>query len=948
MLVGQVLVPANLSAQTYPFKHYSTADGLVQATVKDIYQDSRGFLWFGTYGGVSKYDGVQFTNYIAHGAERSIIYAIWEDEHHTMWFATHGNGIAQLHEGDSTVSWIRAEDELLPSNYVPAIHHDRRGNIWVGTWNGILVEKPGGGTLKFDRHSGLPHDIVRSMAEEEDGTIWIGTDGGLIRCRLGIDDRLEAVKILDAATLALIVLRNGDVLAGTFGQGDVHKGFIARYRSGHLDTVLSYETYKQVIKGLSFCEDREGVVWIGTSSGIYLFHNGLLTQIRTENGLENEYVSNILEDREGNIWLATENGVAKLVSPRFVNYTLSQGLSSYIITAMMQDGKNNFWFGTYGGLTRLDPYGRSTRYGEEDGLRHRVIHSLAEDARGNIWIGTAWGLNICVGGRIRTGKIDGLRPSSPITGIVADPDGAMWVGTKQKLIKVRQKRVEVSLDSSSQIPPAGIVPFLVDRSGRVWFSAGNSGGGYYANGRLTLFTTRDGLPSDDINCFYEDNGGTIWVTTSRGAARLNNERFEPPSLPSPISDGRRVTFFLQDVQSHYWFGTEYGIYEWGESTVSHYDSHDGLAADVVPKGIIDREGNLWFGTHGGVSRLEKAYHSRPITTPDVYFEDVTIGDAGKAVGESASIPYTDRTIQLGFNALSFIDEEHMQFQWMMEGFDRDWFEPRKQHQVRYTNLSPGNYTFTVRAANRNGAWSRPARFSFSVLSPFWQTWWFLVLSISVIMSLAYLIHRYRVNQLLKVERLRTRIASDLHDDFGSNLSAIALMSDLLRNQLPSEREEKHQLSTISLTARQMADSLKDTVWSINPEYDKLDDILLRMKDIAATMLGSIEYTFHSGERPLSNSLNMEFRRSLLLIYKEMLNNIVKHAHASIVSIETREERGMFQLIVRDNGVGFDAIGAHKGNGLKNMRSRAGQIGGSIEFRNGGPRGMIVTLSAKIP
>jgi signal transduction histidine kinase len=210
------------------------------------------------------------------------------------------------------------------------------------------------------------------------------------------------------------------------------------------------------------------------------------------------------------------------------------------------------------------------------------------------------------------------------------------------------------------------------------------------------------------------------------------------------------------------------------------------------------------------------------------------------------------------------------------------------------------------------------------------------------------IHNYRVRKLLEVERMRVRIASDLHDDIGSSLSSIALITDMVRRSLTSHGPQQQQLMDVTRAAKSTADSLRDIVWIISPEHDQLDDIILRMKDSAAKLLTGTAYMFHCTNDSLGRSLSMEFRRNLLLLYKEALNNIAKYAKATSVDIEIREENGTLRLEIVDNGVGFDISQIQRGNGLNNMKLRAEKIGGSVSIESTPSKGTTIRLRARIP
>jgi signal transduction histidine kinase len=279
----------------------------------------------------------------------------------------------------------------------------------------------------------------------------------------------------------------------------------------------------------------------------------------------------------------------------------------------------------------------------------------------------------------------------------------------------------------------------------------------------------------------------------------------------------------------------------------------------------------------------------------------------------------------------------------------DWLPPTNQNSVTYAGLGSGTYFFEVKAMNADGILSSvPASVMFTISPAVWQRWWFAgSIGFVLILLTAWLI-RARVQRLLQIERMRSRIATDLHDEIGSNLGGIALMSDMVRRQVAAGGPESKQLADISLAARRMSDALRDIVWIINPMHDRMDNIILRMKDVASTLLSGIPYSLQAPEKVLTEVSNLEFRRNILLMYKEILHNIMKHAQATHVDIVIREERGVFRLSIADNGIGFDQSVRQNGNGLYNLKIRTEQIRGNLEIISSPHHGTSIVISAKIP
>lgn len=265
LFISLILISSiDLHSQTYPFKHYSTADGLAHAVVRKVFQDSRGFLWFGTHGGINRYDGYQFVTYLAQDSLKSEIYDIWEDEHETMWFATYGNGLAKKMAADTAFIWIKSSDGILPGDYVTCIFKDIDQNIWIGNGDGLTLMKPDGTIKIYDQELGKGHGEVYAFTRGKDGKLWIGTHSGLLAGELGCNDQLNLKRILDKPIRSLLSLKDGAVLAGTSGSSNDRYGVVCRFHNCIPETLISYQTTNSLIKAQTLFEDSKSRIWIGT------------------------------------------------------------------------------------------------------------------------------------------------------------------------------------------------------------------------------------------------------------------------------------------------------------------------------------------------------------------------------------------------------------------------------------------------------------------------------------------------------------------------------------------------------------------------------------------------------------------------------------------------------------------------------------------------------------
>jgi signal transduction histidine kinase len=436
----------------------------------------------------------------------------------------------------------------------------------------------------------------------------------------------------------------------------------------------------------------------------------------------------------------------------------------------------------------------------------------------------------------------------------------------------------------------------------------------------------------------------------------------------------------EDLSGNIYIGTVRGVNRLSPETgrIKYYGTSDGLASDFINTIYRDRQGTIWFGTFNGLSKLVPEHDvSLPppavmISTVRIAGEDYSVSPLGQ---HEVFVPEqsTDRhNLQIDFLSVSTGGDASVRYQYRLEGAPgAEWSVPSTERSVTFANLPPGSYQFLVRAVNDEGVASEnSARVSFSIAQPYYKRWWFLLLAALIVSLAVYAIYRYRINQIIKLERVRTRIATDLHDDIGSSLSKIAILSEVVRqkNGASAQKGAFEPLEIIASTSRAMVDSMSDIVWAINPERDHLSDLIQRMRHFAEEMLDAqdIEYEFSDAENLKDITLGADLRREIYLIFKECVNNLAKHAEATKAVFDVRLENECLIVDIADDGRGFsveqlreetssaysadiDGGGTARsfgGNGLRNMRRRARKMGGEFEIDSAPGAGTRIQI--KIP
>jgi two-component sensor histidine kinase len=508
--------------------------------------------------------------------------------------------------------------------------------------------------------------------------------------------------------------------------------------------------------------------------------------------------------------------------------------------------------------------------------------------------------------------------------------------------------------------------FAESPGGELWLGMHNGGLVRQRASRFEQFAEGEGMPEGMGQGLYFDRAGRLWVATRGGkngriddpsAARPRSEPFAEPGLLA--SDNLRC--FVEDERGNIYVGTARGVDRFDPRTgqVKHLTTAEGLAKSEVMKAFRDSRGTLWFGTRDGLSRLLPE-PERPEPPPPILISGMRISGVPHPISELGETSLSglvlqshQNQIEIDFFGLSFSAGENLRYQYRFEGVDRDWSPPTDQRTVA-ASLTPGTYRFLVRAVNTEGVTSATsAVISFRILRPIWQRWWFILLAALLFAALIYLVYRYRVAQLLQVERVRTRIATDLHDDIGASLSRMAILSEVVKHQNGGTGEAEGLLTEIAESARGLVDSMSDIVWSIDPRRDDLRSVVQRVRQFASDVLEAkgIGWEFRLQPEVEKVKIGPEQRRHLYLIFKEGINNVVRHADgAKNVSLSLALNHQHLVGEIRDDGCGFtprppgEINGRSRGgNGLVNMRARAEEVKGRVEIESVPARGTTLKL-----
>jgi two-component sensor histidine kinase len=385
----------------------------------------------------------------------------------------------------------------------------------------------------------------------------------------------------------------------------------------------------------------------------------------------------------------------------------------------------------------------------------------------------------------------------------------------------------------------------------------------------------------------------------------------------------------------------------------YYDKGSGLIDKMIfmPCDItLNRQGEVFIGYPGGFNYVQPERLRQNNVSPPVVITAIRVNNKPRPVSQIVQLEPEETSLMVDFAALGYSQPLKNRYAYKLAGFDADWITSNDR-TATYTNLEPGVYTFQVKAANNDGVWNQAgASVYVRVVAPYWKTGWFQLLCLALALCILYAIYRNRERQRQRLENIRNRIATDLHDDMGSTLSSIRLFSDVVQQQIAPVRPEAVPiLQRISSSATTLSESMQDIVWTIQTNHDSLQDVVTRMREFGLKMAEAKEIIFNMEVSDAIDNLKLtlEQRRNLHLIFKESINNAVKYAGCSRIDVRLSLEGKCLRLLISDDGRGFDPATVQAGNGLANGQRRAREIRGTLTVTSAPGNGTRVELTMKI-
>jgi len=939
---------------SYSQRIWKMQDGLPEQVVQAFAQTADRYLWIGTTGGLVRFDGERFVVFDRENTPAFLennVFCLTVSQDNTLWIGLEGGGLIRYRNGVFR-SFTAADG--LKNDFVRTIYEDRSGKIWIGTDSGLfllegdrvrrvdnqdaipalavhavfedsdgelwvggsrLVRLSGNAAVEYPLSGEASRNRVKSILASQDGTIWVGTVSGLHKLTPG-SSRFELVPEISGTVRFLRETSDHTLWIGTIGHG------LRILRGRQFDQMMSPDTLPSNTL-LNLFEDAEKNIWIGTQAGmvrlssspvrtvnlpdgadsdaetvyqdrdgdvwvaavnLFRFHNAQASQYRIPE-LSGVRVRNVFRDREGALWLGTEGrGVYQQAGNQLTHYSTENGLVNNFVRAILQGKDGSIWIGTDEGVSRWRPTGISN-YQMHDGLCYFSIRSLLEDHHGDIWIGTDRGVSRIHGEQfVADGATEALK-NEKVWAIHEDPDGGMWFGTR-------------------------------------------TGGLYrWRFGKLTRFTTAQGLASNGVYELLEDRNGTLWMSGPQGISAVS----------------RRQLDVVADDPSQSLAVTLYGVSE-GLETIQ-------MCGGEKPAGILTTGGEAWFPTSKGPVRISVDQPHPSVPAPIVI--DRVIAD-GRQVNPSGDIQLNpdNAKLEVDFSVVLLRSQERVRFRYKLEGFDKKWSDASTTRSAYYTNLSPGHYRFRVAAFEMNNP-EQVAQASIGIVQTprFYRTPWFMALCVLMAAATAWGAYQFRLGQLrvrfAAVLKERTRLAREMHDTLIQGCVGVSALleahSSLGETQTGGARD---LLDYARTQLRSTIDEARKAVWNLRQATPaEIGPQLERMAEQISEEFGVQVNCRVSGKQFAFDQFTLH---DVLMVVREALYNALRHGQPTKVELSADFEEEHCVLRIKDNGRGFDpaAVASSDGHyGLIGIRERVERIGGkfSVHSRIGAGTELVIEV-----
>jgi ligand-binding sensor domain-containing protein/signal transduction histidine kinase len=932
-------------------------------------QDKYGYLWLGTKEGLMRFDGEMFEEIeYSHDPLNDEVFDIMIDKNGLLWLAGK-NGVTSFDGLNFKYHSISNIDS--PFNCY-GLYENNTGDVFFFHGGKSLY------SIQDDRIVNLSHKLQpvsgsivgasgRNISElkvlTSFGQVWIESGDGFELISMNLDG------------IEKIITSNGDIFLAKSGivkqlkrnGDDITFTEIGSIESSNITDVLI---------------DNIGNKWICYDGGIKMINSSYSIDFNKSNGFDGGTVIRIFQDQEGSIWMITgEKGLYRYNGDvlKYLEFSRNQRFTP---TSFYIDDKDQLYISYFGKGIDIFDGSQVRRLNVRKGLASDYIRSISVN-NDSYWYAGARGITIMNEGIYKSYTVNNGLPHNYCFHTYIDDQGRNWVGTEGGVAVFENGKVwSLTQDDGLQSNRIKYIRQLED--GAILLMSDN-GIDKYLDGKAIPFLNQGLKNKEILNTVIPDNSGNLWIGSdinglifydkSSGNLRYLNEYAKLPFT--------RVRSVILYKNNRLCIGTERGIYMLEINTsgnildITSVGLEQGFPDFETIQNAVYLDNNLiYFGTSIGVvifdpEKLIKAnFIPVNVSSLKIEFKETdwanknVIMDTWLGIPINPILKFDQNDLQIDFKGISLRSNDRLWYRYRLDEYDQDWSVPVVNESVLYANLNPGRYKFNVMASYDGLNWSDSySTMSFIISPPFWRTWWFYVLLFASILIGFVIVNNYRIkiriNQLLLIEkinkqefeRIQKKVAMDFHDEIGNHLTSISMLVQLIRNkewEVPAEL--KNYLGKIDLESKNLFLGTKDFIWSIDPKNNNLKEVFYKIRDYGEEVFDTtnIKFQVKNGITSDANvNLPPGFTRQIVLIFKEAINNAVKHAGCSVVSFSVSMYPNMFIVKLSDDGIGFDTDELEYYNGLKKMKFRGEKIKGDLIFESGPEKGTEIILKADL-
>jgi len=945
----------DIMAQRYFTRTYSVADGLPCSTVNGIVQDTNGLLWFATRRGISRYDGVTWTNFNASGGLSSAIYSFLRiDEKGNIWALSNSISLnIDVYSGSRWKMFNTSESfkDTLNVSAFEVFYEDDDPVIIVGTFNAKVLVWKKGICKVYSARDGLPGKQVNDV-KAFGQSVYIATENGISVLRNGrLDNSLNkkfAFPDLNILSLAVEKIKDpSGYKEKIWILGKNWFGTIIDDRFSVINARFEIATNQKIYYGFIYPDGDKGVYF---GNYLHLYHwsekTNEIEYLGRKSGLIGEGATAVLIDREKNTWITGQRGVTCIPFTHFSTILVNDGLYDSEVSSALELSPGKYVFAHDGVLSFYDGWKFDYLYLDkpgENGLIEKRVLDMDQDGMGNLWIAASH-LGVARIDNLR--KVTWFRDDKGIIGnavsVAVSKDKQVYAVTYEGLFRFDKGRFEqILFKPESYIGFRKI--FFVDAH-TLFLATFDKGILELKDYKQTRYIASAKNPqANNVFSFLYDSMGRKWAGTADGLYLVKDSELIKYNSNGLIID-RPVYLILEDKTGNLWFGTDNGIYRWNGKMTNLFTVKDGLSGQEINRdaGFVDHQNNILFGTNNGVTCFHPDFEFDldKIPPPVVFLQTVIVKTDTFPLSRKTSLSSFQDNLVFTFRAISFSDEKRIFYKCMLEGFDQSWSQEflSPDQQYRYNNLSPGTYRFCLKARNSLGIWSDPVYSATIIINqPFYFQWWFIPSVLIILILLSYLVFRFillgkynslleqtvskRTNELRESERLLKQsnqakdrffsiIAHDLKSPFNSIIGYLDLLTD--SKFVFSDEEREVILTKLKATSNRTVDLLENLLsWArtqkgdipLNPQ--KFDLMLLLNENMMLSGSAAEGKNIRLTKIPNDSYFVFADLNMINTVIRNLLSNAVKFTYpGGNIIIDIRYNGKEIEFSISDDGGGM--------------------------------------------